>query len=99
MERKLNVLMQQFQRRPQNLGLLRKILSLLELLKDLPFAVNLWKVENLYYQTSKATYPELVSSGAVPAEWSNDFLKLGHALRIRVEAVESRPETQLATAS
>src|SRR5437660_2359729 len=99
MERKLNVLMQQFQRRPQNLGLLRKILSLLELLKDLPFAVNLWKVENLYYQTSKATYPELMSSGAVPAEWSNDFLKLGHALRIRVEPVESRPETQLATAS
>jgi hypothetical protein len=98
MERKLNGLMQQLQRRPQNLGLLRKILSLVELLKDLPFAVNLWKVENLYYQMSRTTYPELANSGAVPAEWSNDFLKLGSKLRIRVEPAKPVPETELATA-
>jgi len=98
MERKLIGLMQHFQRRPQNLGLLRKILSLLELLKDLPFAVKLWKVENLYYQMSRTTYPELANSGAVSAEWSNDFLKLGSALRIRVEPVNPLPETELATA-
>jgi len=97
MERKLNGLMQQFQRRPQNLGLLRKILSLLELIKDLPFAVNVWKVENLYYQMSRTTYPELANSGAVSADWSNDFLKLGGELRIRVEPAKI-PETELATA-
>ena len=99
MERKLNGLMVQLQRRPQNLGLLRKIFSLLELIKDLPFAVNLWKVENLYYQMSRTTYPELANSGAVPAEWSNDFLKLGSQLRIRVEPAKPVPETELATAS
>ena len=95
MERKLNGLMQQLSRRPQNLGLLRKILFLLDLLKELPFAVNLWKVENLYYHMSKTSFPELVNSGA-PAEWTEVFLELGRKLRIRVEAV---PSVQLAAAN
>jgi alpha-amylase/alpha-mannosidase (GH57 family) len=95
-QRKLNGLMQQFQRHPQNLGLLRKILSLIEVLKELPFAVNLWKIENLYYQMSRTTYPEVTASGIVPPEWSDDFLGLGRKLRIRVEAV---PSAQLASVS
>ena len=98
MERKLNGLIEHFQRRPQNLGLLRKILSLLEILKDLPFAVNLWKVENLYYQLSRTIYPELVNQGAVSSDWSSDFLKLGRDLRIRVEPAKAPAEEQLATA-
>ena len=96
MARKLNGLMLQLQRRPQNLGLLRKILSLVALLKDLPFAVNLWKVENLYYQMSRTSYPELLTQMSVPAEWFDDFLRLGHRLRIRVE---SAPPMQLAIAT
>ncbi|MFL6438011.1 MAG: DUF3536 domain-containing protein [Terriglobales bacterium] len=96
MERKLNGLMQQLQRRPQNHGLLRKILSLLDVLKELPFAVNLWKVENLYYQMSRTSYPELLKQMSVPAEWFDDFLRLGQRLRIRVE---SAPPMQLAIAT
>jgi alpha-amylase/alpha-mannosidase (GH57 family) len=96
MGRKLNGLMQQLQRRPQNHGLLRKILSLLDVLKELPFAVNLWKVENLYYQMSRTSYPELLKQMSVPAEWFDDFLRLGHRLRIRVE---SAPPMQLAIAT
>jgi hypothetical protein len=96
MGRKLNGLMQQLQRRPQNHGLLRKILSLLDVLKELPFAVNLWKVENLYYQMSRTSYPELLKQMSVPAEWFDDFLRLGQRLRIRVE---SAPPMQLAIAT
>ena len=99
MERKMNGLMQQFERHPQNSGLLRKILSLLELLKQLPFAVNLWKVENLYYLVSRTKYPELVKAGAVSADWSEDFLKLGGELRICVEPVRADAATQLAIAT
>ena len=95
MERKLNGLVQQLSRRPQNLALLRKILSLIDLLKELPFAVNLWKVENLYYEMSKGSYPELVNTGSVSAEWSEAFLELGSKLRIRVEAA---PSIQVAVA-
>jgi len=95
MQRKLNGLMRQLQRHPENLELLRKIVFLLDILKDLPFAVNLWKVENLYYQMSRTVYPELVSSGKAPAEWADDFLELGRKLRIRVDTV---PSVQLALA-
>ena len=95
MQRKMNALTQQFSRRPQNLALLRKIGVLIEILKELPFAVNLWKVENLYYQMSRTTYPELTVKGGIPEGWSEEFLELGRKLRIRVEAV---PAMQLAAA-
>lgn len=94
MARNLKGLMTQLQRRPLNHGLLRKILSLFDVLRELPFAVNLWKVENLYYQMSRTIYPEIAAQGG-PAGWSDDFLALGRKLRIRVEAV---PSAQLATA-
>jgi hypothetical protein len=68
---------------------------LLELIKELPFSVNLWKVENLYYQMSRTAYPELLAKASVPQEWSEEFLKLGNKLRIRVEPV---PSMQLASA-
>jgi alpha-amylase/alpha-mannosidase (GH57 family) len=96
MKQKLNGLMQNLQRRPLNLGLMRKILNLIDLLKELPFTVNLWKVENLYYQMSKSSYPEIVANDNAPAGWAEDFLELGCKLRIRVEPV---PAAQLAIAS
>ena len=96
MERKLNGLMLQLHRRPLNQALLRKISVLLDVLKELPFAVNLWKVENLYYQMSRTIYPELATNSSSPAGWVDDFLALGSKLRIRVAAVSS---AQLATAS
>ena len=96
MKRKLNGLMTQLQRRPLNQALLRKILLLFDLLKELPFAVNLWKVENLYYQMSRTVYPELVRTGSAPAGWFEDFLALGCKLRIRVDEI---PAAQLASAS
>ncbi|HWC18681.1 MAG TPA: DUF3536 domain-containing protein, partial [Terriglobales bacterium] len=85
MGRKLVGLIQQLQRRPQNLGLLKKILSTLDVIAELPFAVNLWKVENVYYQMSRTTYAELLQQGGVPKEWFEIFLQLGSRLRIRVE--------------
>jgi hypothetical protein len=96
MGRKLNGLMLQLQRRPQNLGLLKKILSLLDVISELPFAVNLWKVENVYYQMSRTIYPELLQQSGVPQEWFEAFLQLGSRLRIRVEPA---PTTQSAIAS
>lgn len=96
MGRKLNGLMLQLQRRPQNLGLLRKILSLLDVIAELPFAVNLWKVENVYYQMSRTAYPELLKETGVPPEWFETFLQLGSRLRIRVEPAST---TQSAIAS
>ncbi len=96
MARKLKGLMQQLERHPKNLGLLKKISSLMDVLRELPFAVNLWKVENLYYQMSRTTFPKLREQGSAPDEWFENFLELGRKLRIRVEAV---PTMQLAIAT
>jgi hypothetical protein len=89
-QRKLNGLMGQLRKRPQNLGLLRKILLVIDLIQELPFAVNLWRVENLYYDMANHTYPELLSTGSVADEWVQHFLELGRKLRIRVEDVPSK---------
>ena len=96
MGRKLNGLMEQLERRPNNFGLLKKILSLLDVIAELPFAVNLWKVENVYYRMSRTSYPELRQQAGVEKEWFETFVQLGNRLRIRVEPV---PTTQSAMAS
>jgi alpha-amylase/alpha-mannosidase (GH57 family) len=89
-QRKLNGLMEHLRKHPRNLGLLHKIRSLVDLIQELPFAVNLWRVENLYYDMARNTYPELLTTGGVAEEWIQEFLELGRKLRIRVEDVPSR---------
>lgn len=96
MQRKLKGLMQQLEHHPNNLGLLKKISSLIDVLRELPFAVNVWKVENLYYQMYQTAYPKLRDESGAPDEWFDSFLELGRKLRIRVEAV---PKMQLAIAT
>jgi hypothetical protein len=89
-QRKLNGLMEQLRKRPRNLGLLHKILMLVDLIQELPFSVNLWRVENLYYDMAKNTYPDLLTQGSVADDWVQEFLELGRKLRIRVEDVAAR---------
>ena len=58
------------------------------LLADLPFKVNLWKVQNGYYQVLQAVYPIMVERSARGDEsaraWIESFRKLGHKLGVRV---------------
>jgi alpha-amylase/alpha-mannosidase (GH57 family) len=96
MQHRLVALMKHLCRHPSNFGLLRKIRSLLDLIAELPFTVNLWKVENLYYELSRTVYPQLAAKSDVQPEWNEEFLKLGNRLRIRVEAA---PSVELAVAS
>jgi hypothetical protein len=94
-QRKLNGLMEHLRKHPRNLGLLHKIRSLVDLIQELPFTVNLWRVENLYYDMARNTYPELLTTGSVAEEWIQEFLELGRKLRIRVEDVPSRQLAQV----
>jgi len=67
------------------LSLLGNAVSLLD---DLPFSVNLWKVQNSYYQVLQTVYPKMVersARGDEPAQaWIDSFRKLGHKLVVRV---------------
>ncbi|MGE5304562.1 MAG: DUF3536 domain-containing protein [Alphaproteobacteria bacterium] len=58
------------------------------LLDDLPFSVNLWKVQNGYYQALQTVYLKMVERsgcGEEPARaWVTSFKKLGHRLAVKV---------------
>jgi hypothetical protein len=69
----------------ERLTLLSNAVSLLD---DLPFSVNLWKVQNGYYQALQTVYPKMVERcgrGDERAQaWINSFKKLGYRLAVKV---------------
>ncbi len=67
-------------------------LTLLEsaasLLGDLPFGVDLWKVQNGYFQILEAVYPgkvrEAIGGDAQAKNWVDGFKRLGEKLRVKL---------------
>jgi alpha-amylase/alpha-mannosidase (GH57 family) len=67
------------------------LLNAVTLARSLPFGVDLWKSQNIYYELLETVYPKI----SVPAEqgvevdvtWREKFRKLGHALKIFLPAV------------
>jgi len=73
---------------PEDIDLLKELLAAAEMLHSLPFPIDLWKVQNLYHEMLKSTYPEF-QKRAQPGdeaaqEWLNQFVPLGQQLSIRV---------------
>ena len=97
LEKNLSQMMERFSRRPQNLGLLKKLEATLDLVAKLPFSVNLWHVQNLYYELA---HDELPNAGQYEeergSEWSAHFLSLGLKLGIKAEQFETAREAALA---
>ncbi len=70
-------------RDPDNLDILKRFLSYAELTHELPFYLNLWKVQNVYYSLLKNRYPEFkqnVPASAEAREWVRLFESLGEKL-------------------
>jgi alpha-amylase/alpha-mannosidase (GH57 family) len=67
---------------------LKRLSHAVSLLDDLPFSVDLWKVQNGYYQVLQSVYPKMVERrkrGDEPAQaWVDSFKKLGHKLAVKV---------------
>ncbi|MGE5820653.1 MAG: glycoside hydrolase, partial [Deltaproteobacteria bacterium] len=67
---------------------LRLLSNAASLLDDLPFSVNLWTVQNGYYQALQTVHPTMVERcgrGDEPAQaWVNSFKELGHRLAVNV---------------
>ncbi|HJX13728.1 MAG TPA: DUF3536 domain-containing protein [Dehalococcoidales bacterium] len=67
---------------------LKKVLDAVALARRLPFPVDLWKVQNLYWGMLQSVYPEFkrkAGGGDQPAgAWVKDFGALGEQLSIRV---------------
>lgn len=74
---------------PEDVDLLKNLLAVTQLGRSEPFAVDLWKVQNMYNQLLHSTYPELkkrVQEGKEAARmWLDRFASLGQQLSMRVD--------------
>ena len=74
---------------PTELCLLKKVNEAVGMLRSLPFQVNLWKVQNVFYDLLQSIYPELrekANKGDEKArKWVGHFRALGEKLSVRVE--------------
>ncbi|RME63125.1 MAG: DUF3536 domain-containing protein [Nitrospirae bacterium] len=84
-EEKLNLLMESFAREPLNLERLESLLRFIEVLKSLSLEINLWKAQNLFFEISRAYYPEIKEKKDDPGSerWLQLFEKLGNFLRVK----------------
>ncbi|MFB3814591.1 MAG: DUF3536 domain-containing protein [Terriglobales bacterium] len=77
---------------PHNLQRLREIETVTRLAKSLAFEVDLWKVQNLYWELLQKVYPQAKqSSSAADQAWALQFETLGATLGIRVDAPAPLP--------
>jgi len=78
-----------FLNNPSDLVLLKKVETAVNLVSALPFQVNLWKIQNSFYEIAQGVYSELkgkAGQGDEKArEWLEHFKKLGEKLYVRIE--------------
>ncbi|MFO0841796.1 MAG: malto-oligosyltrehalose synthase [Gemmataceae bacterium] len=79
---------------PLQVELLQTLLSGIDLGRELPFELNLWKAQNVFFELAQTTYPdlaELSAAGNEPARlWVEKFLLLGEALHVEVEPIKKK---------
>ena len=82
----LERIMRRLQSQSDNLVLLQKAVAAVDLARLLPFYVDLWKVQNLYYEMmQKIAAPERAVQAENAAHWQELFRRLGELLRVRWE--------------
>ena len=73
---------------PENLEVLRTLEEIARLVHPLPLNLNLWKVQNIYYETMQSVLPwyqKKVAEGDEAAkEWIEHFTALGRDLNFAV---------------
>jgi hypothetical protein len=79
---------QRLRRTPGEPALLDRLLGAVTLAQSLPFEVDLWKVQNIYYEIAEKAFKGIMgraSSGdPAPRRWIEQFRKLGELLEVAV---------------
>jgi hypothetical protein len=82
-------LAEKFQAYPSNLEYLQQLEAAVTLEKELPFPVEFWKVQNIYYEMLNSAYPEQRRQSDLGLEeartWVEHFMALGDKLSVRVD--------------
>jgi hypothetical protein len=71
---------------PGDLITLQRMNEIFAILNSLPFPLNLWKVQNLFYELKQTLYPKICErTDAESRLWLRQFADLGAKLGIAVE--------------
>jgi alpha-amylase/alpha-mannosidase (GH57 family) len=89
LRRKIERLASEFRTQPTEVTHLRVLQEAVVLASSLPFEVNLWHAQNVFYRILQELYPELRARAEKGDEeagaWVNHFVALGEKLLVRVE--------------
>ncbi|MBI2882663.1 MAG: hypothetical protein HYY11_01950 [Candidatus Methylomirabilis oxyfera] len=79
----------EFRVQPAKIPLLQRLETMVNLARALPFEVDLWEVQNVYYELLQWAYPALRDrrdrGDHEAQEWVGHFVHLGEALGIVVD--------------
>ncbi len=82
-------MLQSLSQEPGNLELLERLHDIASVAVRLPVGFNLWRIQNLFYEMTRRTYPFFVvqaTEGNDAAErWIDRFSSLGTSLKVRIE--------------
>jgi len=72
--------------KPEDFEKMRHIVEAVALARSLPFPVDLWKVQNIYWEMLQNVYPAVKkkTGDRAAADWVEAFVALGKQLSIRV---------------
>ena len=83
---KINILMEEFSKKPQDLSLLENIEKLLQILSSLPLELNLWKAQNIYFSISKQLCIKMQEKAKqgdkIAPKWLSHFNTIGSYLKV-----------------
>lgn len=94
---RINSLMQALAAMPEDLATLQRMNEIFGMIKSLPFPVNLWKVQNLFYELKQSLYPRMADrQDSESWLWLRQFGELGEKLGIAVEIPVMREQQLVA---
>lgn len=93
----LTRLLKSIQETPQKTELLQQANVLVSILEMLPFKVNIWDAQNIYYSLLQAEFPSIGRRhDQVSRSWAEAFLGLGEKLGVSAPSLGSHAELRLA---
>ena len=82
----------EFRQYPGDLDRIQALSAAIDMVTALPFEVNLWEPQNIYYEILQSLYPTLGKKARehddAAQQWTRTFLALGEKLRVRVPSAD-----------
>ena len=93
----LTRLLKSIQETPQKTELLQQANVLVSILEMLPFKVNIWDAQNIYYSLLQTEFPSMGRRhDQVSRRWAEAFFDLGEKLGVSAPPLDSHAELRLA---